>query len=361
MAQRFVHPSIPFTKYDLDQLKANISQEPWRTGYNALVNDSRSKLTYAMQGPFTEVGRAPNLHNDQWKSDMQAIHNLTFMWIFTGDSAYARKATNMLDTWAVTNTVWSGGEAMLDIGDYVPYFVTAADILRGLFPGWSDSNTVHVKKYFANVIWPQSWVPSPPRDNNKGALQMGIGLSVAAFLDDKVKWDQTVELYRLDATAALRCSLPNGEVGDAGRDDHWFVQAFALIYGAEIAWKQGVDLYSEYGNRLHAIGELYNKYSFVGDTMTFIPFGGSANYWLNWGIGTGVRHQHPFNNLIKGAYAQRKGIATPWTEQMRTAVGEGVMVVFIFKIFRYFHGSTLIAHCFSNYRTGIAVKQYGYR
>ncbi|WP_166437305.1 LamG-like jellyroll fold domain-containing protein [Niastella caeni] len=323
MAQRFVHPSIPFTKYDLDQLKANINQEPWRSAYNALAADNRSKLSYGMQGPFTEVGRAPNLNNTKWISDMQAIHNLTFMWIFTGDSAYARKATNMLDAWAVTNTIWSGGEAMLDIGDYVPYFVTAADILRGLFPGWTDSNTVHVKKYFANVIWPQSWVPYPPRDNNKGALQMEIALSVAAFLDDQVKWDQAIELYRLDATAALRCSLPNGEVGDAGRDDHWFVQAFALMYGAEIAWKQGIDLYSEYGNRLYAIGELYNKYAFVGDTMTFIPFGGSAVYWQNWGIAPGARKQHPFNNLIKGAYALRKGIPTPYTEQMRAAVGEG--------------------------------------
>jgi autotransporter-associated beta strand protein len=323
MAQRFVHPGIPFTKYDLDQLKANITQAPWLTGYNALAGDARSKLSYSMQGPFTEVGRAPNLNNSQWISDMTAIHNLTFMWIFTGDSAYARKATNMLDAWAVTNTVWSGSESMLDIGDMAPYFVTAADILRGLFPGWSDSNTIHVKNYFANVIWPQSWVPYPLKDNNKGALQMDIALSVAAFLDDPDKWNQAVEVYRLDAGAALRCSLPNGEVGDAGRDDHWFVQAFALMWAAEVAWKQGVDLYSEYGNRLYQIGELYNKYAFVGDTMTFTPFGGYANYWQNWGIAPGARHQHPFNNIIEGAYALRKGIATPWTDQMRAAVGEG--------------------------------------
>lgn len=323
MAQRFQHPSIPFTKYDLEQLRANINQEPWRTGYNALAADSRSKLSYGMQGPFTEVSRAPNLNNTKWISDMIAIHNLTFMWVFTNDSAYARKATNILDAWAVTNTVWSGNESMLDIGDYVPYMVTAADILRGTFPGWSETNTAHVKKYFADVIWPHSWVPYPLRDNNKGALQCDIALAIAAFLDDKAKWDQAIEVFRLDATAALRCSLPNGEVGDAGRDDHWFVQAFALMWAAEVAWKQGIDLYSEYGNRLHAIGELYNKYSFAGDTMTFIPFGGSAVYWQNWGIRPGVRHQHPFNNLIKGAYDLRMGIATPWTEQMRTAVGEG--------------------------------------
>ncbi|HWB90626.1 MAG TPA: LamG-like jellyroll fold domain-containing protein [Puia sp.] len=323
MAQRFVHPSIPFTKYDLDQLRANITKTPWSTGYSALASDARSKLTYTMEGPFTEVGRAPNLNNAQWISDMTAIHNLTFMYVFTGDSAYARKATNMLDAWAVTNTVWSGNEAMLDIGDMAPYFVPAADILRGTFPGWTDLNTLHVKNYFANVLWPQSWVPNPLRDNNKGALQMDIALSVAAFLDDQDKWNQAVEVYRLDAGAALRCSLPNGEVGDAGRDDHWFVQDFALMWAAEVAWKQGVDLYSEYNDRLLSIGELYNKYAFVGDTMTFTPFGGYANYWTNWGIAPGARHQHPFNDIVSAAYELRRGIPTPYTDQMRAAVGEG--------------------------------------
>lgn len=321
-AQRFVHPSIPFTRADLDQLKGNITKDPWLTGYNALANDSRSKLSYTMQGPFTEVGRAPNLNNSQWISDMTAIHNLTWMYVFTGDSSYARKATNMLEAWSVTNTIWSGNESMLDIGDMAPYFVPAADILRGTFPGWTDSNTAHVKSYFANVLWPQSWVPYPLRDNNKGALQMDIALGVAAFLDDQDKWNQAVEVYRMDATATLPCSLPNGEVGDAGRDDHWFTQATALMWAAEVAWKQGVDLYADYGNRLYAIGELYNKYAFVGDTMTFIPFGGSANYWTNWGIAPGMRHQHPFNDIIQGAYKLRKGIATPWTDQMMTTVGE---------------------------------------
>ena len=142
----FTHPGVPFTQADLDQLKSNISSEPWLSAYNALKNDSRSKLDYWMRGPFETVTRAPNLNNDAWKSDMIAIHNLTFMYVFTGDSAYARKATNMLDAWARVNTSWGGNESMLDIGDHVPYFVPAADILRSTFPGWSDANSANVEK-----------------------------------------------------------------------------------------------------------------------------------------------------------------------------------------------------------------------
>lgn len=320
----FVHPGIPFTQSDLNQLKVNITQEPWLSGYNALRNDNRSKLTYNMQGPFVNVTRAPDLNNGAWKNDMIAIHNLTFMYVFTEDAAYAQKATDILDAWAVANTTWGGGENMLDIGDYAPYFVTAADILKSTYPGWTALNTTHVNKYFNDVLYPASWVPNPLRDCNKGAIQLQIALSIAAFLDDEVKWNQAIEVYRMDAGGGLRNSLPSGQVGDSGRDDHWFGQAWALAWDAEIAYKQGVDMYAEMNNRLHAIGELYNQYAIDPTGLTFTPYGGYSVYWTNgWGIATGSRKQHPFNNVIQGAYSLRKGIPTPYTDQMRTLVGEG--------------------------------------
>jgi autotransporter-associated beta strand protein len=322
-AQTFVHPGVPFTKADLDQLKANITQEPWLTGYNALKSDYHSQLSYGIHGPYATVSRAPNLNNTAWLEDMIAIHNLTFMYVFTGDSAYARKATNMLDAWAVTNTVWGGNENMLDIGDRAPYFIAGADILRSTFPGWSAANDTHVNNYFRNVLYPTSYVPGPLRDNNKGALQLKIAVGIAAYLSDPVLWQQAIEVYRMDAGGGLRCSLPNGEVGDSGRDDHWWVQVEALGWSAEVAWKQGIDLFGEFNNRLLAIGELYSQYSQAPNTVSFIPFGGYANYWTGWGIPPGYVHQSPFNNIIKGAYALRKGIPTPYTEQIRTLAGEG--------------------------------------
>jgi len=320
---QFTHPGVPFTQADLAQLKANITQEPWLTGYNALKNDSRSRLDYSMRGPFASVTRAPNLNNDAWKSDMQAIHNLTFMYVFTGDSTYARKATNILDAWARINTSWGGNESMLDIGDYVPYFVPAADILRSTFPGWSAANSANVEKYFRDVLYPHSWVPAPLRDHNKGAIMLEIAVGIAAYLGDPVRFQQAIEVYRMDAGGGLRNSLPNGEVGDSGRDDHWWVQIQALGWSAEVAWKQGIDLFSELDNRLLALGELYHKYSLSpAGSIPFIPFGGYSAYYVNWGIPTGFRRHSPFNNIIENAYSRRKGIATPYTTQMRNLMGE---------------------------------------
>ncbi|MFC0518085.1 cellulose binding domain-containing protein [Mucilaginibacter angelicae] len=319
-AQTFVHPGVAFNRADLDQLKANITREPWLSGYNALKNDSHSQLGYGQKGPFATVTRAPNLNNSAWIDDMQAVHNLAWMWWFTGDSTYARKATNLLDAWAVTNTTWGGGESMLDIGDYAQYWGVGAEILRSTFPGWTATNTQHVKNYFANVLFPTSWVPSPLRDANKGALQLKIALAASVFCDDATRFNQAVEVYRMDAGGGMRNSLPNGEVGDSGRDDHWRVQAAALAWGAEVAYKQGVDMFAELDNRVLAIGELYHKYAFDGATMTYIPLGGYASYWTSWGIQPGAR-SGDMTNLIYSAYNVRKGIPTPNTDRMRAALG----------------------------------------
>ncbi|RVT71973.1 hypothetical protein EOD40_16260 [Flavobacterium sufflavum] len=318
--QTFVHPGIPFTLADLNQLKANITQEPWLSAYNAFKNDSHSKLSYTPGTPQATVSRAPNLNNEQWKSDMLAIHNLAFMWWFTGDTAYAQKATSILDGWAVTNTVWEGNESMLDIGDYAQYWATGAEILRYTYPGWTQANTDHVENYFSQVLFPTSWVPYPLRDQNKGALQLKIALGAAIFCNDVTKFNQAIEVYRMDAGGGMRNSLPNGEVGDTGRDDHWRVQAAALAWGAEVAYKQNVDMFAELDNRVLAIGELYHKYAFDGATMTYVPFGGYASYWTNWGIQPGAR-AGDMTNLIYSAYNVRKGIATPQTDRMRAALG----------------------------------------
>jgi hypothetical protein len=85
-AQTFASPGVPFSRADLAQLKANINTEPWLTGYNSLKGDSHSQLSYGMRGPFATVTRAPNLNNPAWLEDMIAIHNLAFMYVFTGDS-----------------------------------------------------------------------------------------------------------------------------------------------------------------------------------------------------------------------------------------------------------------------------------
>jgi len=330
-SRAFVHPGIPFTTADINQLKANINTAPWNSGYAALQADSHALLSYGMKGPAITVGRAPDVNLPAWTEDMVAIHHLTWMWVFTNNAAYAQKATDMLDAWAVTNTRWTGDETFLAIGDWAQFYVTAADILKSTYPGWTAANTAHVNNYFANVLWPEVDVPNPVRGNNQGAIQLKAAMGIAAFLDDTTKWNQAVASLRTDAGGGLPNSLPNGEVGDSGRDEgHWAGQITALAWNAEVAWKQGIDVYGDLGNRMLAAGELYSQYAINTAGLTFVPFGGTYGYYGAWGYGGGARRVQIFYNIIQGAYPLRKGIAAPFSTQLSSLTGEDA-TTFIFK------------------------------
>lgn len=325
-AQNFVHPGVPFTTDDLNQLKSNLTKEPWASAYAAFANDNRSKLTYGMQGPYVTVGRAPDVNRNPWMNDMVSIHNLAFMWIFTGDQAYAQKATGILDAWAVTNTRWTGDETFLDLGDYAQYYITGADILRSTYPGWTADNDAHVRNWFANILWKEADVPNPLRGLNQGAIQVKIAIGIAAYLGDAALWQQALQSYRTDAGGALPNSLSNGQVGDSGRDEgHWFGQVEALAWSAEVAWKQGIDVFSDLNNRVLATSELYTGFHINSSAYTnsFIPFGGTYAYYTGWGSsGSAPARQSMLYNIIANAYTLRKGVAAPNTTYYRSLMGE---------------------------------------
>jgi autotransporter-associated beta strand protein len=320
----FVHPGLPFTTADISQLKANLRSEPWASAFPAFANASHSSLGYGQQGPHAIVGRAPNVNLTQFNNDMRAIHNLTWMWVFTGNPAYAQKATDLLDAWAVTNTRWTGDETFLALGDAAEHFITAADILKSLYPGWTQANTDHVNHWFAHVLWPEADVPNPVRGANQGAIQLKLALGLAAFLDDATKWQQAISVLRKDAAGGLANSLPNGEVGDSGRDEgHWAGQLIALSWCAEVAWKQGVDVFADLDNRLLVANELYSRFQLDSASATYVPFGGGYAYW--WGGFGGpwnARRGMYTHNIIENAYVRRKGLAAPYTLQLREQIGQ---------------------------------------
>ena len=72
------------------------------------------------------------------------------------------------------------------------------------------------------------------------------------FNDDEELFDQLVHTFRTDGSSALASSLPNGQVGDSGRDAHDQGQILLWARSAETIWQQGVDVYSELDDRMLA-------------------------------------------------------------------------------------------------------------
>jgi hypothetical protein len=319
IAQAFTHPSVPLTLDDLTTLKANLNQEPWKSGYAALAADGHSSLGYTMQGPFANVSRNPNVNLNQWRNDMIAVYNLARMWYFTGNEAYAQKSRDILLAWANTQTSFTGMEANLDLGDYAFRFVGGADILRGTWPGWTQADTDAVKNLFGNVYWTLGGNTLGP--TNKGSLSLVAGTAIAAFCDDQTKMDKALYQYRTLASTGLRNTASNGEHGETGRDQgHSYNHILAMATAAEVFWKQGIDVYSELDNRLLAMGEYYCRFNLNGPT-TFVPMGTTDEYYMSIWDSPGFAAEPRAFNILKSHYVRRKGLSAPWIEKKLATQG----------------------------------------
>ena len=327
-AQAYTHPCIPATSQDLAFIKASLNQEPWKHGYEILTNDGKSQLTYTMQGPFATVTRNPNLNLGQWRNDMAAIWNLSRMWYFTGNSAYAQKAHDILIAWANTQTSFGGQESGLDLGDYAHCYAGGASILRGTWPGWTAADTTTVKNYFLNVFWPAcSAGGNTPGEFNKGLLNMEAGIAIAVFCDDTAKFNHVVNAYRTYPGAGPFNMLPTGETGETGRDEgHVQAGLLGAAFISEVAWKQGIDLYSDLDNRLLACGEYYARNTLLLDNP-FVPFGTvDYTYYANNAYAYTANRSTLY--LIQNAYKNRKNLPTPWIDrklQQQNVDGENWM------------------------------------
>ncbi len=322
-AQAFTHPCIPTSLHELNTIKANLDKEPWKSGYAGLADASTSQLSWHQEGPWETVSRTPDVNLTYWKHDMVAVYNLACMWYFTGNEAYAQKGHDIILSWANKQENFGGHETPLSLGDFAVAYAGGASILRGTWPGWTEADTATVKKYFENVTWPTTIAGyNTIGPANKGMLTVEAGIAVAAFLDDTEKFNHCIDLYRTSPASGLFNTLPIGEMGETGRDlGHSYGTLIGMAVISEIAWKQGIDLYSDLDNRLLAVGEYYARNSLALDNP-FVPFGSiDYTYYAN-----NSYYFTPDNTallIIQNAYKNRKGLPTPWIDRKLESLGAG--------------------------------------
>jgi autotransporter-associated beta strand protein len=329
-AHAFIHPGIPLTTNDLDDVKNNLANYPWSEGYAALLADGKSSTNYVMNGPFGLVSRTPDANLAAWGNDMNAIWNLSRMWYFTKDNNYAQKAHDILLAWATTMTNFGGDQAPLALGDASFAFGNGADILRGTWPGWTAADTLTVSNFFKTVYMPASFIDTNTflvGPANKGALQLADALACAVFCDDTNMYNHVLYLFRSTASCGVHYNgLTSGEMGETGRDQgHSYNYLLRMAFMAEVFYKQGIDLYGEDDNRLLADGEYYARNN-IPPTATFIPFGTVDAYYLSNASDGRYVSEPMMANILRSAYVLRKGMTAPWMVRKRyaTAAADGV-------------------------------------
>jgi hypothetical protein len=338
----FVHPGILNSRFELEHMKAKVAagEQPWKGAFDRMRALSMASLGYAPK-PRAQVdcgsGSNPDLGCSDEKRDSQAAYLHALLWAVTGDPAHARKAAEILDAWKILQG-HGLSNAMLEAGWTGGPFLRAAEILKHTWNGWPQADQDAFRAMIDRAFLPLVVNGRQPGTNgNWEAVMIETLLSIAVFEDDRALFDKGVALYRKRLPAYIYAKsdgpMPR-TVNDAyfGTSSkiitHWHGQSVfmdglsqetcrdlphtewgiaGLVHSAEIAWKQGLDLYAAEDNRL-LLGLEFHAPLVAGQPAPSNLCGGrvKGGYVPMWEMG--LNH-----------YVNWKGLAAPHSDALAKA------------------------------------------
>jgi hypothetical protein len=298
-AQTFKHPGIRNTKEELDLIKAkvNAGQQPWLSGYEKMMSNSVSSITYEHKpcDHFTF-----DTCRSRIKNDGAAAYSNALQWYIKGDTARAQKAITILNDWA--RIVRNFDQSCLAVTWGMPILINAAEIMRG-YPGWSSSDQAKFKSWLSDIVWPFASDCSAGDRNNWDCGGIALSLAIAVFTDNQSRFDSSVSRLRNFIPIYIK---ETGCTTETDRDQgHAQMGIGHLAAGAEVAWHQGIDAWSFHDNRLFKGYELNAKYN-LGESIS-CSGGVSSKFRGNFG--------HTMWEVAYNHYHNRKGMNMPYTKR----------------------------------------------
>ena len=327
-ALTFVHPGALSSRAELDFIKARITAgaQPWK-GELEQIKNSR----YARMGPHGLANiNSKSEDANVSRYDAAAAYSQALLWYFTGDEAYARSAIAILNSWSNLQAFTAGTQQdRLQAGWIGAVFAPAAEIMR-LYPGWTAADIGNLQAMFRRAFYPQLTTASS-WNGNIDLTQIDAMMAIAVFNEDEALFRKG--LARLKARSRAYFYLtsdgprPQPIEGDGGDvDKFWYHPVkwvdgltqetcrdnghhaqFALgsaLHAAEVAWHQGVDVYTENQARFTAAMELlaaqFLAGSMLGVSGKDLPDFERYNTWE-----VGYNHYH-----------NRVGVALPNTQRL---------------------------------------------
>lgn len=378
----FNHPGILLDRSQLEFIKAKVAgnQQPWKAAYDQLKASSLASKSYTPQ-PVTEVKCSTGSYVTKYPQagcasqikDATAAYSLALMWYLSGDSGYATKAVEIMNSWARTNTsilfdqprelngvavygATSGpqiyGNGMLQAGWSAQVMTRAAEIIRYTSTTWTASDIAKAETYFKNVhynVIKNGWTGGGNWETTFAEAMTNIGI----FTNDHTIYDKGIGWWRQQAPALIYrttdganpiappggifntasqiktrwyepTSYVDGQTLETCRDlGHTMMGLGGLANTAETARIQGIDLYGEQQARMVSgfernasyVNQLLDKMAASNQTAdqitksTWVP----TNQWPCTDFSDGGESAFLGFELAYNHYANRKGLSMPNT------------------------------------------------
>lgn len=329
-ARTFVHPGALENQAELDFVKAKIAlgAEPWSSAFNEM----RSLAT-----AYTRTTAPLDGNENAQKLDGRKAYANALAWQFTGETKYAQQAIAVLNVWGKTFAGYAvpdvdqGNQSQLNAGWIGALLGPAAEIMRG-YSGWAPSDMATVQNMFKTKFYPalnqmSTW------NGNVDLTQIDAMMSLAVFNEDEEEFNMGLERLRerdsayfylttdrstakvyggsntaawSDANGKAPLKWVDGLTQETCRDNtHHAQYAMAsALHAAEVAWHQGVDVYTPNTKRYTATMELMATQLLTGSMQgTCVNDATAMDFFDTWEIG--YNHFH-----------NRMGISLPQSETL---------------------------------------------
>lgn len=242
------------------------------------------------------------------------------MWCLTGGEAHAKKAVEILNAWSATLRKMDGRDVQLSAGLNGFKFVNAAELMRHTYPAWTPADVARCERMFRDVVVPPIRNFALHANGNWDAACIKTLLATGVFCEDRALFDQAIRYYRSGAGNGRLTNYVFNEAGqcqESGRDQQHTQLGLGLLAEAcEIAWHQGIDLYSEADSRLLKGFEYTARYNLGDDAVPFAPHTDTTGKYRHKKISADGRGRlRPIYEMVWNHYQNRRGIPAPFTRQ----------------------------------------------
>jgi hypothetical protein len=272
LGQSFVHPGINQTAGDLAYMKQQVlsGKQPYKDAFERLK--ASSDLSFAVKA-FTHVQRGPygrpNIGGDDLSKGANMAYNCAMVWYITGDKAYAEKAREIISAWSDRLWDFDYNDAKLLAAWTGHLLCNAAEILRHTpGSGWQEKDTDRFTHLLMTVYYPLMRYYFPQANGNWDGAIIHSLLAIAVFTDNRPLFSQAMDhlLHGPVNGSLFKYIYPSGQCQESPRDQAHVQLGLGEFAGAaQIAYTQGVDVFSMANNRL-ALGYEYTAGFVLGET-----------------------------------------------------------------------------------------------
>jgi Alginate lyase len=286
-------PALLNSSAELDFIKGKIAAgaEPWKSAFTKMKANRVASLTYAAKPRDTvECGSYsnPDYGCSDESNDSKAAYSDALLWIFTGNEAYAAKSAEILDAWSGMLKRHTNSNAPLQAAWTGAVFPRAAQILRNTYPGWPAANQARFSRMLDTAFFPLIRSGNPTYNGNWELSYIEALMAGGIFNADTAAYNRGVFLWRKRVPAYFYLKSdgaqpvkpygttsfdnaqklvtywynpgvwPDGLSQETCRDfGHTQMGLAAMVNAAEIAWHQGLDLYSGEADRITTAMEFH--------------------------------------------------------------------------------------------------------